>query len=115
MSASQRRKGARGELELAAELRDLFPAVARRAAGEESQDDQGRDLKGTPGFCFQCGRGKGPRPEAKLREAMAAAHTDELPIACIRRDGGDWFAVLPLGALKVLVHAYIKRHEDPAA
>jgi len=95
MSRSQREKGARGEREVAAMLATIYPEAARRASGEESQDSQGRDLKGTPGLCVQVQLSARPAPDRKLDEALAAAAESELPVAFTRRTpGGAWRVTL---------------------
>ena len=85
MSAWSRLKGAEGEREVVALLRDIFPSVRRRCSGEESQERQGRDLDGVPGLCIQVQRAKAPTIERKLREAEAAAEGSEYPVAFTRR------------------------------
>lgn len=107
MSAMQRRKGMRGELEVAEILREVFPHAARRSSGEESQVDQGRDIKGTPGLCVQVQHTAGPTtPEKKLREAEAAASAEEIPLAFVRRDRCDWLvAIRPRQLLALMVKA----------
>jgi hypothetical protein len=103
MSGSMsRRKGMRGELEVAALLRRVFPDVRRRASGEESQGGQGRDLDGTPGFAWQVQLGDRTTPEKKLAEAagsvkqLARESARTVPIAATRRTRGDWLVTLRL-------------------
>lgn len=97
MSAYQRRKGARGELEAAKELQRLFPNARRRACGEESQGDRGRDLDGTHPLRVQCRISSKPMPERKLLEAEVNAKPGEIPVAMTRRDGDTtWMVTLRL-------------------
>jgi hypothetical protein len=85
MGRSQRDKGKREELLARDFWRPVFPECERRSSGEESQQDQGRDLKGTPGFTFQVKGMARPNPLAALAEAISAAHDGEIPIAHLRR------------------------------
>lgn len=85
MGRSQRAKGARGEREAAAFWKPVWPDCARRTCGEESQEDRGRDLKNTPGWCVQCKTTARPNPLAALAEAISAAHDGEIPLAHCRR------------------------------
>lgn len=94
MGAMQRRKGAVGEREVAEMLRAVFPNARRRACGEESQCDQGRDLDGTPGYVVQCQSSNAPTIERKLREAVGAAKAGEVPLAFTRRTRGEWIVTL---------------------
>jgi hypothetical protein len=85
MSRSQRDKGKRGELEAAHFYLPVFPDCARRSCGEESQSAQGRDLKGTPGWCIQVKHMARPDEHKALYEAVAAARDGEIPLAHCRR------------------------------
>ena len=85
MGRSQREKGKREELLARDFWRPVFPECERRSCGEESQVDQGRDLKGTPSYCFQVKGMARPNPLAALEEAISAAHDGEIPIAHCRR------------------------------
>ena len=107
MGAMERRKGMRGELEVVEILKADFPSAARRASGEESQADQGRDLKGTPGLCVQVQLTAGPTtPLRKLMEAECAAREGEIPLAFVRRDRTDWYvAIRPHHLLAILRRA----------
>lgn len=106
----QRRKGARGELEVAELLREVFPEAKRRAGGEESQCDQGRDLKNTPGLCVQVQLTMGPTtPLRKLLEAESAARAGEIPVAFVRSNRTEWMVAMRpehfLALLKLHTHA----------
>ena len=50
-----RRKGKRTELELVAALRPFFPDTRRNL--DQCREQDGRDVLGTPGFCFQLKNG----------------------------------------------------------
>lgn len=85
MSAYQRRKGARGEIEAAHFLGRVFPDAHRRACGEESQDRRGVDLDGCYPFAVQVKVMAHPNPLAALREACAGAMPSEIPCAYVRQ------------------------------
>ena len=77
-----RQKGKRGEQEVAAMLRDVFPDVrTKRAGGESATQDRGRDLLGTPGLCVQSKCMARPNPLKALLEAAVAATGHEIPVA----------------------------------
>lgn len=111
MSRRQRMKGKRGELEAAALLRAVFPAVRRRCAGEESQDARPRrDLAGTPGWCVQVCLAARPPIARKFGEALAAAGAGEAPLALTRGQQGEWLATLLASDLLEL----LRRPRGPA-
>ena len=94
MGAMQRNKGAAAEREVA----EMFRAhgwlkANRRSTGEESQTEQGRDLKGTEPFCVQVQHATRTTPERKLSEAEVAAD-GQIPVAFIRRTRGTWMVCM---------------------
>lgn len=91
MSRAQREKGARGEREWVELLiaSGTAPDARRRSSGEESQEDQGRDIKNTPGICYQVHNGNSSSHEKKLIEAASAARDGEMPAAAIKRTTGS--------------------------
>lgn len=95
-----RDKGARGEREAVRLLREVFPTVRRRCAGEESQGNRGRDLEGVPGWCIQVQMAGRISAVAKLIEAEGAREPDEIPCAITRRcrlgHSGPWTVTLLL-------------------
>lgn len=97
--AASRRKGKRGEQEVAVLLRPVFPAVrTKRAGGESAAEDRGRDLLGTPGLCVQAKCHAKPQPIAALAEARRAALEAEMPVAFVRqssrRESSPWCVIL---------------------
>lgn len=101
MGAMQRRKGARLEREAAELLRPAFPNVSRRAAGEESQERRGVDLKGTGHLVVQVTGGARPALLRKFREVVAAIPAGRYldqprPVALVlaKTDRGEWLATL---------------------
>jgi hypothetical protein len=103
MSAMSRHKGKRGELQVVALLRRVFPDARRRCAGEESQGERGRDID-LAGFCVQVQTAKSTTPVRKFREAVAAARSAEIPLAFTReasrsKRGEPWLVTLEAEAL----------------
>lgn len=96
MGKMSRNKGQRGEREVAT----LFAAAGwgqanRRSAGEESQLDQGRDLKGTEPYCVQVHLGNSPAPHKKYAEAETAAGGGyPVPLAFTRKTHGRWLVTM---------------------
>lgn len=119
MGALSRNKGASAERDVVTLLvaSGLYPDARRRASGEETLDgrggmeDQGRDLKGTPGLCVQVQFSKRPAPLKKFREACDAARpatgerSAEMPVAFVRENRGDWVVVLRATDLLALMAA----------
>lgn len=104
---ASRRKGAAGELEVAAEFqRRGFDA--RRTPNSGGLSWRG-DLQGVPGYIFEVKRCETLSLPAWLRQAYAAASGGEVPVVVFRRDGrgvgpdGRWHAVLPLEELARLI------------
>lgn len=92
-------KGARGEREVRDRLKHLYPDVRRRAPGAEALEGVGRDLDGTPGLCVQVQLADQPRPLEKLQKAVEGIRAapnglEEIPVAYVRRTGGEWAVVL---------------------
>lgn len=93
-----RQKGAAGERRAAELLQPLFPDVRRRAAGEESQERRGVDLKNTPGFAVQVNTSAHPKPIKKFDEVARAAREGERPLSIYRQQSrsvsGEWLATI---------------------
>jgi hypothetical protein len=95
VAASSRRKGVKGEAEVAA---------IWRAAGFEV-----RGLEGLGDHVVVCGNGVIIHSEVKrqerlqlptwLRQAAAEAPRGSLPVVAFRQNRGEWYAALPLAAL----------------
>jgi len=104
MSASQRRKGARGELEVLALLHAHGWSAAHRNFGSGSRG--GGDIAhGPAGTVIEVKRHGGRLDlPAAVRQAQAAAGPLDLPVVAHRRDGEEWQATLPLEDLLVLLH-----------
>lgn len=90
MSSPSKRKGDRGEREVAELLKRVFPDARRRVNGEERQDDlPGRDIQGVFPLCVQVNLSAEPRIAPKLKEALHAAEQDETPVAFTRKASKD--------------------------
>ena len=100
MSASQRRKGKRTELELVAALSPFFPDARRYL--EQTRSSSGRDIDGTPGVCFQLKSGAAPSWPKALAEATSASGDGEIPVGVTRRDRDGFVVHL---ALEDFLHA----------
>lgn len=106
MSKMQRDKGARAEREAAEMFRDsgLFPHAARRASGEESQSDQGVDLKHTGIFQVQVKHSQRETAWTALNEATNACHHPKsIPVAMIRKNRLPFVVILRPSDFFVLV------------
>lgn len=106
MGAKSRRKGASLERELVQLFRKHGWAYARRALGQARPRQDGlphRDLEQAEPFCVQAKGGAAPSPWRALAEAVAAAGPGDVPLACLRRDKGEWVAVLRLEDLLSLM------------
>jgi hypothetical protein len=104
MGKAEREKGKRGEIEVARALRAIWPeARTKRAGGESASQDRGRDLLGTPGWCWQVKRRERLNVSEALKECASAAvfgdRGQEVPVVAHRRRGEAWVASLPLHAL----------------
>ncbi len=104
MSASQRRKGARGELEVLALLHAHGWPAAHRNFGSGSRG--GGDIAAGPAGVVLEVKRHGGRLDlpAAVRQAQAAAGPLDVPVVAHRRDGENWMATLPLEDLLVLLH-----------
>ena|SRR5688572_21081860 len=94
MSASQRRKGAAGERELA----KLFNAELGITCSRnlEQSRDGGCDLDSVPGFSIECKRHKSMTVAKWLKQAEKASKPGETAMVWMREDGGKWFAAIPM-------------------
>lgn len=92
-----RLKGARGERELAALLRDLTGLDVRRRVRQHRGDS---DLVGVPGWSIEVKRHAKTTPAtvaAWWAQAVAQAGPAELPVLLYRLDRRHWRALWPLG------------------
>ena len=102
MSLTERRKGARGELELLELVKARWPRATRNFASGAAGN--GDIAHGPPGVLIECKRTE----RLRLRDAWAQAASDALSAACMpvvatRWNGGPWLAVLELDELLALL------------
>jgi len=99
MSASQRNKGARGELEVVELVRAAGWPRAHRNYDQPAEG--GSDIVGGPeGVCIEIKRrAKRVDVPGAMRQAEAAAGPLEIPLVLHRVDRGAWQATLPLDEL----------------
>ncbi len=90
MSASQRTKGASGEREVAALLRDHWGTVVRRRINQTR--DGGHDLEGTGNWSIEVKRRK--RLDTIESWMTQAATGGGEPIVFVRADGCPWRVVM---------------------
>lgn len=82
MGASQRRKGANFERELAARWRARWPTLGtKRGIGQMRSAAEVPDVDGLPGFWVEAKCGAMPNPRAALAQAQAAC--GERPLWCV--------------------------------
>ena len=107
MGAKSRRKGVRGELEAAAELRRLFGVDARRGRQFRGTDESPDVQVDIPEMHFEVKRTEALR----LYEALAQAAKDagdNVPVVLHRANRKPWVAIVPLDDLpRLAVQLYL--------
>ena len=107
MGAKSKRKGCRGELEAAAELRRLFRVEAcrgRQFCGSEQSPDVRVAI---PGLHFEVKRREGLRLYPSLQQAIADAG-DNVPVVLHRANQKPWVAIVRLDDLpRLAVQLYL--------
>lgn len=93
MSASQRRKGAQGERELADFLSSVLGRAVKRKLGQAR--DGGDDIQ-IEKFRIEVKRRRGIACEEWLEQAENSCKPGDLPIVMMRADGGEWMALMRL-------------------
>jgi len=94
MSRFEREKGKRGEREVAALLREIFPTAKRGWQSRNGSDAP--DVDGTP-FWIEVKRHKRAKMRPAIRQAIqdvAIAGDKRPPVAFTRSDGEDWFVAM---------------------
>lgn len=105
MGMRSRRKGQRGELEAAAELRRLFGIEARRGqqfAGSPESPDVCTDLEQVH---FEVKRCESLRLFAAMEQAIRDAGSERVPVVLHRPNGNPWLAIVRLDDLPQLAAA----------
>lgn len=95
MPVNSRAKGARGERELAAYLRDRGFGDARRGQQYKGTPDS-PDVVGLPGHHVESKRVERIEVEKWFEQAVADAGPDDTPIVAYRRNRQEWKVVLRL-------------------
>ena len=107
MGAKSRRKGCRGELEAAAELRRLFGVEARRGQQHHGGPDAPDVRAAIPGVHFEVKRVEALRLYPALEQAGADAGQN-VPVLLHRANQKPWVAIVQLDDLpKLAVQLYL--------
>ncbi len=107
MGAKSRRKGKRGELEAAAELRRLFRTEARRGRQFQGTDESPDVLADIPEVHFEVKRVEGLRLYESLAQAMDDAG-QKVPVVLYRANRRPWVAIVQLDELpRLAVQLYL--------
>lgn len=101
MGASQRRKGAAGENELAKILSEQLGIVVQRKLGQAR--DGGHDLTQTGPFAWEVKRRKGIAVHEWVDQCAKACGPNDIPIVACRGDNKEWLVIMRLDdALPIL-------------
>lgn len=92
---NSREKGARGERELAAFLRERN-VEARRGQQYSGSPDSPDVVTSLNGVHFECKRVEAGNPYDWLAQAQRDAGEGKLPVVAHKRNNKEWIAVLPL-------------------
>jgi hypothetical protein len=101
MGAKSRRKGKRGELEAAAEIRRLFGVEARRGRQYCGSDQSPDVVTGIEGLHLEIKRAETLRLYDALEQAAADAD-GKIPTVLHRANGRPWVAIVRLDDLPQL-------------
>lgn len=91
---ASKRKGARGEVEVAKMLCDLG-YDCRRNFGSGARG--GNDLIGVDGLAIEVKRQESLNIHKAFLQAETAAKATEIPVVAFKRNNGPWLAAVPLG------------------
>ena len=103
MSATERNKGARGELEVVRLLHDHGWTFAGRTSDGKSQTTRGDIAMGPAGVHFEVRRRETLSLWAWLAQAEREAKPGDMPVVAFRRSRSAWYAALPLDILLALL------------
>jgi hypothetical protein len=113
MGAKSKRKGKRGELEAAAELRRLFRVDARRGRQYQGCDDAPDVRTAIAGVHFEVKRVEALRLHEALDQAIADAR-ENVPVVLHRANSRPWVAIVRLEDLpKLAVQLYLTLAQNP--
>jgi hypothetical protein len=112
MGAKSRRKGQRGEIEAAAELRRLFRIEARRGRQYQGTDQSPDVLADIPGVHIEVKRCESLRLYPAIEQAAADAGGN-VPVVLHRANQKPWVAIVRLDDLPQLaVQLYLTLAEN---
>ena len=107
MGAKSRRKGKRGELEAAAEIRRLFRVEACRGRQYQGSDESPDVLAAVPGVHFEVKRTEVLRLHEALEQAIADSG-GKIPVVLHRANRRPWVVVMRLDDLpRLAVQLYL--------
>jgi Holliday junction resolvase len=106
VSATERRKGKEGELEVVRILRDHGWPQAERTARGVSQDGRGDIANGPLQAHLEVRRRERINIWGCLEDAERGAAEGETPMLVFRRSRGRWYVALPLEELLPLLLAF---------
>jgi len=107
-----RRKGARGELEAAAEIRRIFRTEARRGRQYQGTDESPDVLTAIPKVHFEVKRVEALRLYEALAQATADAGSN-VPVVLHRANQRPWVAIVRLEDLpRLAVQLYLTLAEN---
>ena len=92
---NSKRKGKRGELEIAKILREHGYPEARRGQQYNGADGSA-DVVGVPGLHIEVKRVEALNYYTAMNQANEDARPGEIPVVFHRKDGRDWLAVMNL-------------------
>jgi Holliday junction resolvase len=103
MSARERAKGARGELEIVHLLHDHGWKNARRTSDGRGQATRGDITNGPAGVHIEVKRVERVNIPAALRQAENDSNTHDIPVVVHRPSRMEWMATLPFNDLLELL------------
>ena len=112
MSASQRRKGANGENELARILSDNFGRIVKRTLGQAR--DGGHDIE-TPPFRWEVKRRAKLAVYDFIEQAAEACQDGATPVVAMRADGKGWLVLMRLEDALPLIRGELTPTQFPPA
>ena len=113
MGAKSRRKGQRGELEAAAEIRRLFGTEARRGRQYRGSDESPDVMVGIPDVHVEVKRTEALRLYEAVAQAVEDAGT-KVPVVLHRANRRPWVAIVRLDDLpRLAVQLYLTLAANP--
>jgi Holliday junction resolvase len=110
---NSKQKGKRGELELAAALREMGFKGARRGQQFKGTPESPDIADAIPGVHVECKRTETLSLYKALEQAKGDAGDGEVPIVAHRRNGKEWVVVVQLDRLIDLAEKIHRREPPP--